>query len=115
MHAAEVRLVSRGLPTLKLSGVDAGAESSVESAAAPPAAVPESPKPPAAPEPPEPPEPPDLHKHPILHQWEFNADGSVSGRVYGKKGFKDGDAMDTSIVPEGNRFSTYVITQSGSI
>ena len=98
-----------------LTNVDAGAESSAESATAPPAAVPESPKSPKPPEPPEPPEPSDLHKHPILHQWEFNADGSVSGRVYGKKGFKDGDAMDTSIVPEGNRFSTYVITQSGSI
>ena len=59
------------------------------------------------------PEPPDLHKHPIL--WEFNADGSASGRVYGKKGFKDGDAADTSIVPEGSRFSTYVITQLGPI
>jgi len=46
------------------------------------------------------PEPPDLHKHPIWLQ-------------YGKEGFKDGDAMDTSIVPEGNRVSTYVITQLG--
>ena len=54
-----------------MTNVDAGAESSAESATAPPAAVPESPKSP------KPPEPPDLHK------WEFNADGSVSGRVYG--------------------------------
>ena len=46
------------------------------------------------------PEPPDLHKNPILLQ-------------YGKDGFKDGDAMDTSIVPEGNCVSTYVITQLG--
>ena len=60
-------------------------------------------------------EPADLAKHPILQQWEWNIDGSISGRVYGKRGFKDGEAMNTSIVPEGSRFSTYVITGSGSI
>ena len=60
-------------------------------------------------------EPPDLHKHPILEQWEYNSAGSISGRVYGKKGFNEGKEMTTSIVPEKTRFATYVITGSGSI
>ncbi|KOO25394.1 hypothetical protein Ctob_007055 [Chrysochromulina tobinii] len=60
-------------------------------------------------------EPPDLHKHPILEQWEYNSDGSIAGRVYGKKGFKEGEQMTTSIVPEKTRYATYVITGSGSI
>ena len=64
---------------------------------------------------PEPPEPPDLDKNPILQQWEWNSDGSLSGRVYGKKGYKQGEAMNTSVVPEDTRYSTYVVTGSGSI
>jgi len=60
-------------------------------------------------------EPADLHMHPILEHWEYNVDGSISGRVYGKRGFKDGEAMNTSVVPEETRFVAYVVTGSGSI
>ena len=52
---------------------------------------------------------------PSLRRWEYNADGSLSGRVYGKKGFREGENMNTSVVPPENRFDGYVITGSGSI
>ena len=48
-------------------------------------------------------------------RWEFNSDGSVSGRVYGKKGFKPGENMSTSIVPKNQRFDHYVVTTSGTL
>jgi hypothetical protein len=60
-------------------------------------------------------EPPDLHKHPILEQWEYTSNGSIAGRVYGETGFKEGEQMTTSFVPEKTRYATYVITGSGSI
>jgi len=60
-------------------------------------------------------EPADLAKTPILQQWQYNSDGSLSGRVYGKRGFKEGEAMNTSIVPPESRFEAYVVTGSGSI
>ena len=61
------------------------------------------------------PEPPNLHNNPILQQWQWNSDGSLAGRVYGKEGFKQGEAMNTSVVPENTRYSSYVVTESGSI
>ena len=54
-------------------------------------------------------------QNPILQQWEWNADGSLSGRVYGKSGFREGENMNTLVVPPENRFDGYVITGSGSI
>ena len=51
---------------------------------------------------------------PILHMWRWTADGAVSGHVYGKRGFRDGELMTTSVVPPEGRFDTYVITGSGS-
>mmetsp|Transcript_22693 Transcript_22693/g.56361 ORF Transcript_22693/g.56361 Transcript_22693/m.56361 type:complete len:1538 (-) Transcript_22693:532-5145(-) len=60
-------------------------------------------------------EPADLDKHPILQQWRFNPDGSLVGRVFGKRGFKEGENMNTSVVPPDQRFSRYVVTESGSI
>ena len=50
-----------------------------------------------------------------FRRWEWNSDGSLAGRVYGKKGYKEGEAMNTSIVPEETRYATYVVTGSGSI
>ena len=47
-------------------------------------------------------------------RWEYNNDGSISGRVYGKKGFREGENMSTSIVPKENRFGHYVVTTSGT-
>ena len=48
-------------------------------------------------------------------RWSWNSDGSLSGRVFGKKGYKEGEAMNTSVVPPESRFRTYVVTGSGSI
>ena len=98
----------------------AGADASVGSSAAPhssdgAAGSSEDPSGAAASVKQEPREPPDLHKNPILQQWEWNSDGSLAGRVYGKKGYKEGEAMNTSVVPEDTRYSSYVVTGSGSI
>ena len=46
--------------------------------------------------------------------FEWNADGTLSGRVYGKRGFRDGEAITTSAVAPAQRHATYVITESGS-
>ena len=93
-------------------------------AAAPPPAVQAAPPPPPPPpkpvephgqRPPSLPEPEDLDTHPILQQWAWNSDGSLSGHVYGKSGFKEGEAMDTSKIAKDKRFTRYVVTVSGSI
>ncbi len=51
---------------------------------------------------------------PIIRGYEWNADGTLSGRVYGKRGFRDGEAITTSAVAPAQRHATYVITESGS-
>ena len=51
---------------------------------------------------------------PIICGFEWNADGTLSGRVYGKRGFRDGEAITTSAVAPAQRHATYVITESGS-
>ena len=51
---------------------------------------------------------------PIIRSFEWNADGTLSGRVYGKPGFRDGEAITTSAVDPAQRHATYVITESGS-
>jgi len=60
-------------------------------------------------------DPPELASAAILQQWEYNNDGSLSGRVYGKKGFREGENMSTSIVPKDNRYGHYVMTTSGTL
>lgn len=51
----------------------------------------------------------------VWYRWEFSSNGSLSGRVYGKKGFREGENMTTSLVPMDQRFGHYVRTASGSI
>ena len=72
-----------------------------------------------APEQPPPPAPPRSEPllpddTPIIRGYEWNADGTLSGRVYGKRGFRDGEAITTSAVAPAQRHATYVITESGS-
>ena len=85
--------------------------------------APEPPPPPAPPRgeldqapPPAPPrsEPLLPDDTPIIRGYEWNADGTLSGRVYGKRGFRDGEAITTSAVAPAQRHATYVITESGS-
>ena len=79
-----------------------------------PAPKPVDPAPPA-PKPVDPNEPEDLHTQPLLQDWAWNSNGSLSGHVYGKSGFKNGDEIDTSKVEKDKRFTRYVVTVSGSI
>ena len=51
---------------------------------------------------------------PIIRRYEWNVDGTLSGSVYGKPGFRDGEAITTSAVEPAQRHATYVITESGS-
>ena len=50
----------------------------------------------------------------VLEQWSWNADGTLSGYVFGKPGFRAGEQMTTSYVPHEGRFGSHVVTQSGS-
>ena len=43
--------------------------------------------------------------HPRLEGWQWRADGSLDGFVFGKSGYKDGDSMTTSHVPESQRYA----------
>ena len=51
---------------------------------------------------------------PIIRNYEWNGDGTLSGNVYGKPGFRDGEAITTSAVDPAQRHATYIITESGS-
>ena len=42
------------------------------------------------------------------------ADGRLTGRVYGKAGFKDGTLITTSAVPKSQRTHTHVVTETGT-
>ena len=42
-------------------------------------------------------------------------DGTLSGNVYGKDGFRDGEPMTTSIVPPEGRFNDHIVTESGTV
>eukprot|EP00966_Prymnesium_polylepis_P042243 981339-Prymnesium_polylepis.1 len=44
----------------------------------------------------------------VLEQWRWNADGTLSGHVFGKRGFRPGELITTSFVPEGARHDTHV-------
>ena len=52
---------------------------------------------------------------PVLKNWYFNRDGTMSGCVFGKAGYSDGVMMDTSFVPLDQRFHDHVITCSGTL
>ena len=53
-------------------------------------------------------------EHPRLEGWQWRADGSLEGFVYGKPGYREGEPMTTSEVPEAQRFAGHVVTASGS-
>ena len=60
--------------------------------------------------------PAHLEASPILEQWEWcSLCNGVSGLVYGKPGFPDGEWIRTSEIPKEGRFSTHVVTKSGSM
>ena len=50
----------------------------------------------------------------VLEEWKWNAGGSLTGYVYGKAGFRNGELITTSYVPPDRRFSGHVLTQSGT-
>ena len=56
-----------------------------------------------------------LPQAPVLHNWYYNRDGTISGRVYGKAGFSEGVMIDTSFVPMDQRFHDHVITCAGTL
>ena len=59
--------------------------------------------------------PPDVVAAPVLEQWEWcDLCNGVSGLVYGKPGFSDGEWIRTSEIPAHQRFEAYVVTKSGS-
>lgn len=62
-------------------------------------------------------EPPtcDASLPPLLHQWKWSDNGKLSGKVYGKKGYRDGTLITTSAVQRSQRFNTHAVTESGTI
>ncbi len=52
---------------------------------------------------------------PVLSEWSWTSDGKLTGKVYGKAGYKDGTCMTTSAVGRAQRFHTHVVTQSGTV
>ena len=52
---------------------------------------------------------------PTLEEYAWRPDGSLTGYVYGKAGYKAGERMTTSEVPPAGRFSRHVVTASGSV
>ena len=51
---------------------------------------------------------------PRLENWRWLPSGALEGQVYDKQGFKDGELMSTSVVPESGRLDVQVVTSSGS-
>ena len=51
---------------------------------------------------------------PTLCNWQWTADGKLTGKVYGKRGFKDGTLITTSVVPRSQRMHTHVVTEAGT-
>jgi hypothetical protein len=51
---------------------------------------------------------------PTLKRWRQNRDGTITGLIYGSKGFKDGTRITTSPVPRGAKKGTVVKTGGGS-
>ena len=55
-----------------------------------------------------------VSKVPILEMWWWKPDGSLCGHVHGKKGFRDGELMTTSVVPPDGRFEGHVVRRLGA-
>ena len=52
---------------------------------------------------------------PVMKQWKKGRDGSISGTIYGSKGYKDGDSVTTSAIASGLiEKGSIVTTASGS-
>lgn len=51
----------------------------------------------------------------VLNKWEQNADGSITGVIRNKTGYKDGTRVTTSPVNKGAKSGTVVKTQGGSL
>jgi membrane protein involved in colicin uptake len=51
---------------------------------------------------------------PVISDWKQNADGSITGKISGKSGFRLGEAVTTSPVPKGAVGGRVVTTSSGS-
>ena len=49
-----------------------------------------------------------------LEDWKWTASGALIGAVYGKKGYKDGEVMTTSVVPPCGRYEGHVTTSTGT-
>ena len=52
---------------------------------------------------------------PLLCDWSYTSEGKLTGRVFGKRGYKDGTIMTTSAVSRANRFQTHATTESGTV
>ena len=52
---------------------------------------------------------------PLLCDWSYTSEGKLTGRVFGKRGYKDGTMMTTSVVSRAKRFQTHATTESGTI
>ena len=51
---------------------------------------------------------------PTLESWRWEANGALTGRIYGRPSYRDGTVFTTSVVPLTGRFEKYVRTVSGS-
>ena len=51
---------------------------------------------------------------PTLHDWRWEPSGALTGRVYGKCGYRDGTLLTTSVVPPKGRSERTVRTVSGT-
>jgi hypothetical protein len=49
-----------------------------------------------------------------LEDWKWTASGALIGAVYGRKGYKDGEVMTTSVVPPCGRYEGHVTTSTGT-
>ena len=52
---------------------------------------------------------------PLLREWSWGDDGKLVGKVYGKKGMKDGTVITTSVVTRTSFYTTHAITESGTV
>ena len=51
----------------------------------------------------------------VLSEWEWTSDGRLTGRVHGKRNYKDGTRITTSVVARHQRFHTHAVTESGTV
>ena len=50
-----------------------------------------------------------LAEAPVLEMWRWTSNYAICGYVYGKRGYRDGELMTTSIVPPEGRFDDHVV------